>query len=99
MFHIHCPYCQEMREEEEFHRAGEAHLPRPQDPDACSDQEWGEYLFFRDNPRGPMRELWVHSAGCGKYFNIFRNTASYEIYGSYRIGETLEADTRQADER
>ena len=28
MFLIHCPYCDEHREEEEFHASGEAHLPR-----------------------------------------------------------------------
>lgn len=99
MFHIHCPHCEEMREEDEFHRAGVAHLPRPLDPDACTDREWGEYLFFRDNPRGPIRELWVHAAGCGKYFNISRDTATYEIHASYRIGEALPGDEAQAHER
>lgn len=89
MFLIHCPYCGEDREEEEFHAAGEAHIARPLDPDACSDKEWGDYLYFRRNPRGFFRELWVHAAGCGKYFNIARDTATYEIHGSYRIGESF----------
>ena len=89
MFLIHCPYCGEDREEEEFHAAGEAHLMRPVDPDACTDEEWGNYLYFRRNPRGLHRELWVHAAGCGKYFNIARDTATYVIHGSYCIGETF----------
>lgn len=92
MFLIHCPYCDEHREEEEFHASGEAHLPRPLDPDNCTDKEWGEYLYFRKNPRGVHRELWVHAAGCRKFFNIARNTATYEIYGSYKVGEFLELD-------
>ena len=52
MLHIFCPHCGELRSEEEFHAGGQAHIPRPLDPNACTDEEWGEYLFFRDNPRG-----------------------------------------------
>ena len=88
MFLIHCPHCGEPRAEEEFHRAGEAHLMRPADPDACTDAEWGDYLYFRDNPRGTYREMWVHASGCRKHFNIARDTATYEILGTYRVGET-----------
>lgn len=87
MLHIWCPWCGEHREEEEFHPKGQAHIVRPADPDACSDEEWGDYLFFRDNPRGVHRELWVHAAGCRKFFNVVRNTVSYEILETYRIGE------------
>ena len=90
MFLIHCPYCDEHREEEEFHVAGQAHLPRPTDPDSMSDEAWGEYLNYRKNPRGTHRELWQHAAGCGKFFNVLRNTVSYEIYGSYKAGEWLD---------
>ena len=90
MFLIRCPHCAEEREEEEFHAAGEAHLARPDDPDACSDAEWGEYLYYRHNPRGAHRELWIHAAGCGKYFNVARDTRSHEIFGTYRVGEDFE---------
>jgi sarcosine oxidase subunit delta len=89
MFLIYCPYCEEHREEDEFHSAGQAHRPRPKDPDGMSDEQWADYLYFRKNPRGEHRELWVHSAGCGKYFNIARNTQTYEIYATYKIGTQL----------
>ncbi|ASJ72710.1 sarcosine oxidase subunit delta [Granulosicoccus antarcticus] len=92
MFLIHCPYCGEHREEEEFHAAGQAHLPRPLDPDSMTDEEWGNFLFYRKNPRGEHRELWVHAAGCRKFFNVVRNTQTYEIYGTYKVGEMLEFD-------
>jgi sarcosine oxidase subunit delta len=52
MLHIFCPHCGELRSEEEFHASGQAHIPRPLDPNACTDEEWGDYMFFRDNPRG-----------------------------------------------
>jgi len=90
MFLIYCPYCCEHREEEEFHAAGQAHLPRPLNPDALTDEEWANYLYFRKNPRGEHRELWVHAAGCRKYFNVARNTQTYEIYATYKVGEFLE---------
>ncbi len=86
MLHIHCPYCQELREEEEFHYSGEAHITRPLQPEALSDKEWGDYLFFRNNPRGIHHEMWNHAAGCRRYFNITRNTVTYEILESYPVG-------------
>jgi len=89
MFLIHCPYCEEDREEEEFHAAGQAHLPRPLDPDGMTDEAWAEYINFRKNPRGTHRELWQHSAGCGKFFNVLRDTASYKIHGSYKSGTMM----------
>lgn len=87
MFTLYCPHCEETREEEEFHPAGQAHIARPADPDACTDKEWGEYLYFRTNPIGPHREMWVHAAGCRKFFNVVRDTRTHEIQGSYKIGE------------
>ena len=62
MLRIRCPYCEEARSEEEFAYAGEAHIRRPEDPEALSDREWGEHLHFRTNARGPHREMWVHAA-------------------------------------
>ena len=55
MLQIYCPYCKQTREEEEFSYAGEAHIKRPSDPQATSDKEWGDYLFFRKNPFGGDR--------------------------------------------
>jgi len=45
------------------------------------------------------RELWHHSAGCGKYFNILRDTVTYEIYGTYKAGEWLEMPAGVAEPR
>ncbi|MEC8918228.1 MAG: sarcosine oxidase subunit delta [Pseudomonadota bacterium] len=101
MFHIHCPYCEEFREEEEFHPKGQAHIARPADPEACSDEAWGDYLFFRDNPRGIHHELWVHAIGCRKFFNITRNTVTYEILETYKMGEqpTITAECQASAEK
>ena len=87
MFRIHCPHCCETRSEEEFSYAGEAHIPRPVDPSSLSDAEWGAYLHARTNPRGLHREMWVHTAGCRRFFNVLRDTVSYEIVTVYLVGE------------
>ncbi len=86
--------------EEEFHASGQAHIPRPLDPNACTDEQWGDYMFFRDNPRGLHHELWDHVAGCRQYFNVTRDTVTYEILETYKIGQkpqfTDKADSPKA---
>ena len=85
---IPCPECGP-RNENEFHYGGQAHVPYPADGGAnASDQEWAEYLFFRDNPKGPFAERWVHSAGCRRWFNAIRDTLTYEFLAVYRVGES-----------
>lgn len=78
MLLIRCPYCAEERSEEEFTCSGEL-VRRPPDPASLSDEAWTDYLHFRDNPKGAHAELWRHSAGCGRYFRVVRDTVSYEI--------------------
>jgi sarcosine oxidase subunit delta len=87
MHHIYCPYCEEIREEEEYSYTGEAHIVRPKDPASISDEAWGDYLFFRANPRGIHHEMWYHAAGCRRYFNATRDTHSYQIHETYKMGE------------
>ena len=62
MLLIRCPWCG-ARDEVEFGYGGAAGVPYPADPDALTDAEWAEYVFVRDNPKGPFAERWVHSAG------------------------------------
>ena len=59
MFIIDCPYCGE-RDQTEFTCHGEAHIARPSNPNEVSDEEWGRYLFFRNNPKGIHFERWTH---------------------------------------
>jgi heterotetrameric sarcosine oxidase delta subunit len=82
---IPCPWCGP-REEAEFHYGGQAHVPYPQNPAELTDSQWAQYIFFRDNPKGPMAERWAHAAGCRQWFNAIRDTATYQILSVYRIG-------------
>lgn len=86
MLLIRCPWCGP-RDETEFHYGGAAGVAYPADPAACSDEEWGRYLFVRENPKGPFAERWCHTAGCRRWFNAVRDTLTNEILRVYRIGE------------
>ena len=52
-----------------------------------SDVEWADYLFNRANPKGAYRELWVHTYGCRRWFNVERDTVTYKINRVYKICE------------
>jgi sarcosine oxidase subunit delta len=82
MMQLTCPCCG-ARDESEFLCAGTSHIARP--GLAASDQEWGEYLFFRDNPKGVHRERWRHAYGCGLWFNVARDTVTHAILAVYPI--------------
>jgi len=86
MLIIECPWCGK-RDETEFSYHGEAHVTRPEDPYSLSEEDWGNYVFFRKNPKGIHYEKWVHSHGCRKWFNVVRHTYSDHIYASYKARE------------
>jgi sarcosine oxidase subunit delta len=82
MMQIPCIHCGP-RDESEFTCGGTSHMTRPALQQ--SDQVWGEYLFFRDNPKGPHCERWRHTQGCGQWFNLVRNTVTHSIESVYAI--------------
>jgi sarcosine oxidase, subunit delta len=88
---IECPWCGP-REEVEFHYGGQAHVSYPEDPASLSDEEWAEYLFVRDNTRGPFAERWVHATGCRRWFNAIRDTVSYHFERVYRLDDPQSDD-------
>lgn len=81
MLMLTCPNCGLAAEETEFSPGGAAHIRRA--GPGSSDAEFETYLFLRDNPRGVHFERWLHSSGCGKWFNLARSTVTLEIFGSY----------------
>jgi sarcosine oxidase subunit delta len=93
MLLIDCPWCGP-RPEGDFTYGGEAHIARPSRPEVLSDEEWGDYLFMRKNPKGAHREQWCHSAGCRRWFNAERDTVSYKFTAIYRIGEQPETGNK-----
>jgi sarcosine oxidase subunit delta len=86
MLLIPCPYCGP-RPELEFTYAGQAGISRPTTPSALTDEEWGAFLYLRENPRGPHDERWRHLHGCGRFFNARRHTVSDQFAASWKPGE------------
>lgn len=87
MLIIECPYCGVAGEETEFHGGGEAHLTR--ETVGSTDDDFEDYLFLRENPKGVHFERWRHVYGCGKWFLAARDTNTLEFFGTYSA-QTLE---------
>jgi len=87
MLTLNCPYCGVDADETDLHGEGEAHLKRfgP----GSSDDEFHDYLFQRQNPKGVHFERWRHIYGCGKFFHAARCTATLQVFGTYSA-QTLE---------
>lgn len=75
---IVCPYCGE-RGNEEFSYLGDASPLRPDPARPNTTEAFAEYVYFRDNPRGRLRELWYHTAGCHSWLVVTRDTLTHEI--------------------
>jgi sarcosine oxidase subunit delta len=87
MLLIYCPYCEEERSELEFRNGGDAHIARPTNMADITDEEFQEFFFMRDNPKGLIFERWRHIHGCGRFFNAARDTVSDKFVMSYKAGE------------
>ena len=85
MLEINCPYCGP-RFETEFSYGGEAHIERPKDSEKLTDEEWGDYVFMNSNTKGVLLERWVHTSGCRRWFNVARDTVTYEVLAVYETG-------------
>ena len=73
---ITCPFCG-ARDAAEYAYLGDASVTRPQ-PDA-GDAAFHGYVYTRDNPAGPLRELWYHAAGCRRWLTVTRDTRTHAI--------------------
>ena len=76
MLIVPCPHCGPRNSADLSYR-GEAHA-RP-DPATTSEAEWRDYLYFRDNPAGWLRETWYCANGCRRFFTIERHTVTGEF--------------------
>ncbi|MEN8584227.1 sarcosine oxidase subunit delta [Burkholderia sp. RS01] len=96
MLLISCPNCGS-RDETEFHYGGQAHVPYPENPNELNDREWAEFLFYRENTKGIFAERWLHSTGCRQWFNMLRDTVTYDIQAVYPMGTPRPAPSTSPD--
>ena len=77
---IPCPHCG-TRPVEEFTFLGDASVRRPTSNDPSSMEQWYDYVYLRDNPKGRFDEYVHHSGGCRSWLVITRDTETHEVFG------------------
>ena len=75
---ISCPHCG-TRPKEEFTIKGDASISRPA-PNADA-EDWYDYVYLRDNPKGRHSEYWHHSSGCRRWLIVERDTVTHKVHG------------------
>lgn len=90
MLLIPCPWCGD-RPHNEFSYTGDANLKRPVDANAPA-EDWNEYVFLRDDPKGPHDEMWHHVNGCRQFLKVRRDTYTHEILGSAKPHDEIKSD-------
>jgi sarcosine oxidase subunit delta len=78
---IKCPHCGN-RPVEEFTFNGDASMKRPTSTDPSTMEQWFNYVYLRDNPKGRYDEYVHHSAGCRAWLVVSRNTETHDVYGA-----------------
>ena len=73
---LNCPFCGE-RGIEEFSYLGDATCARP--GGNAPEEAWVDYVYFRDNPMGLHRELWLHASACRRILTVERDTRTHAI--------------------
>ena len=77
---IPCPHCG-TRPVEEFTFLGDASVKRPTSTESSSMEQWYDYVYLRNNPKGRFDEYVHHSGGCRAWLVISRDTGSHEVFG------------------
>ena len=86
MLLIPCPFCGP-RAQIEFTYGGDATVTRPSID--APQEAWFEFVYLRENPRGPHDEWWLHGAGCRQWIKVRRNTQTHEILARAKASEAL----------
>jgi methylglutamate dehydrogenase subunit B len=92
---IPCPHCG-TRPVEEFTFLGDASVRRPTTTDPASMDQWFDYVYLRDNPRGRFDEYTHHSGGCRAWLVVTRNTETHEVYACVTARDYAAAKGEQA---
>ena len=83
---IQCPHCG-TRPVEEFTFLGDASVQRPTTLDPDSMEQWYDYVYLRDNPKGRFDEYTHHSGGCRAWLVVTRDTETHEVFGCVTVGD------------
>lgn len=78
---IKCPHCG-TRPLEEFAFLGDAEPHRPHSLDPSTMDQWFDYVYSRDNPKGRFHEYAHHSGGCRSWLVVARDTQTHEVFAT-----------------
>lgn len=67
------------RDAQEFVYLGDAALMLRPDGMQAGIEVFHDWLYLRDNPAGPHRELWYHEQGDRSWLVVTRDTVTHEI--------------------
>lgn len=67
---------------EEFTFLGDASVKRSTSLEPSSMDQWMDYVYLRDNPRGDYVEFVHHSGGCRAWLIVARNTNTHEVHSA-----------------
>jgi sarcosine oxidase subunit delta len=73
-----CPFCG-ARDSREFVYRGDATVRRPDPQAANATEAFHDFVYLRDNPAGPLQELWQHVGGCRAWLVVTRDTRSHAV--------------------
>ncbi|MBL8571685.1 MAG: sarcosine oxidase subunit delta [Phreatobacter sp.] len=85
MLTIRCPHCGE-RTHTEFTFIGDGERMRPADD--ASAAAWYDYVYLRDNRRGPLAEIWQHTLGCRGFALVERDLVTHAVSGTRPLPPT-----------
>ena len=88
MLYIKCPYCG-LRSQIEFAYGGDATVKRPNLNQEVSNTEWDKFVYIRKSPRGRHLEFWHHISGCRQWIKVDRDTATHQIFNTYKANEEV----------
>ena len=88
MLYIQCPYCG-LRSQNEFAYGADGTAKRPNLNQEVSNTEWDNFVYLRKSPRGRHLEFWHHISGCRQWIKVDRDTATHEIFNTYKANEKV----------
>ena len=83
---IPCPHCG-VRPVEEFTFLGDAGTKRPTSNDPSTMEQWFDYVYLCDNPKGRFDEYVHHSGGCRTWLVVSRDTQTHDVHGAVTARE------------
>ncbi|MFT6581456.1 MAG: sarcosine oxidase subunit delta [Alphaproteobacteria bacterium] len=95
MLEITCPWCG-ARAQTEFSYTGDGAITRP-DLATENAKDYFEYVYLRDPRRGVQDEIWRHSAGCGQFLKVRRDTLTHKIHATGAPQDNLDNPAEQGD--